>query len=104
MDGKPWPIANDTTVWLPGGVHTVEVAPALVGRRVLDFNGEALSAGLTGGELLLTYSSASRAIAILESRPVGIEMDGVGAAAEVLASGANWALLLPRGKHTVRIR
>jgi hypothetical protein len=105
VDGKPWPIADDTTVWLPAGVHTLEAAPARAGRRVLDFNGEVESAEtLEGGELALAYSSSSRAIAILESRPVGIELDGAVIGAEVLASGANWALLLPRGKHTAKIR
>jgi hypothetical protein len=105
VDGKPWPLANDTTVWLPGGVHTIETAPAQVGRRVLDFNGEVQSAEiLEGGELLLAYTSASRAIAILESRPGSMELDGAEAEADVLASGANWAVLLPRGKHTLKVR
>jgi hypothetical protein len=102
VDGKPWPLADDSTVWLPAGVHTIEPASAQ-GDRILDFNGEAQTAEiLAGGELLLGYSSASRAIAILEKRPTRIEVDGV-AAADVLASGANWALMLPRGKHTVKI-
>src|SRR5437867_11898686 len=26
VDGKPWPIADGTTVWLPAGVHTVEAS------------------------------------------------------------------------------
>jgi hypothetical protein len=102
VDGKPWPLADDSTVWLPAGVHTIEPASAH-GGRILDFNGEAQTAEiLAGGELQLAYSSASRAIAILEKRPTRIEVDGV-AAADVLASGANWALMLPRGKHTVKI-
>ena len=105
VDGKPWPLADDATVWLPGGVHTLEAASAGSGWRVLDFNGEVKSAErLEGGGVMLAYSSSSRAIAILEKRPDGMELDGVETAPQLAASGANWALLLPRGVHTVRMR
>ena len=103
VDGKPWPLANDATVWLPAGGHTLEAGTA-AGWRVLDFNGEVRSAEtLPGGEVRIAYSSSSRAIAILEKRPGGVELDRVEIAPEVMASGANWALLLPRGEHRVRI-
>jgi hypothetical protein len=105
VDGKPWPLADDTTVWLPPGVHTLEAAQVATGPRILDFNGEAHSAEtLPGGSSQLVYSSSSRAIAILEKRPAGIELDGAETEPELLASGSNWALLLPRGKHTAKIR
>jgi hypothetical protein len=104
VDGKPWPLADDATVWLPAGVHTLEAASAAAGWRVLDFNGDVRSAErLEGGGVMLAYSSSSRAIAILERRPAAMELDGVETAPELVASGANWALLLPRGMHTVRI-
>jgi hypothetical protein len=105
VDGKPWPIASDTTVWLPAGVHTLEAASAPAGPRILDFNGDVQSAEtLPGSELKLAYSSSSRAIAILENRPTRIELDGAAITPEVLASGAHWALMLPSGKHTAKIQ
>ena len=45
-----------------------------------------------------------RAIAIVEARPISIELDGAAMASDKLEAGSNWALLLPRGKHVVRIR
>jgi hypothetical protein len=59
---------------------------------------------LAGGGVMVAYSSSSRAIAILEKRPAGMELDGIDTAPELVESGANWALLLPRGAHTVRMR
>jgi hypothetical protein len=104
MDGKPWPLTDGTTVWLPAGVHTLEASP-LSTPRILDFNGDVQSAeSLPDGGLALSYSSASRAIAILESRPAGLEVDGVETAPELFSSDRNWAVMLPRGVHTVRIR
>jgi hypothetical protein len=105
VDGKSWPVADGATVWLPAGSHSLEAGGAAAGSRVLDFNGNLESAeALPGGELRFAYSNSSRAIAILEKRPASIELDGAASAPELLASGPNWALLLPRGKHTVRIR
>ena len=44
---------------------------------------------LPGGSSQLVYSSSSRAIAILEKRPAGIELDGAETEPELLASGSN---------------
>src|SRR5260370_38425670 len=66
VDGRPWPVSDGNTVWLPAGTHTVE-APAIMEARnrvataeriietapvsslahVLDFNGELRSAERT---------------------------------------------------------
>ena len=83
------------SVWsLPG--HVV-----LASRSRIPFRAAEI---LPDGELQLDYSSPSRAIAILEQRPSAMELDGVQSAPELLDSGKNWALLLPRGKHSVKIR
>ena len=105
VDGKPWPFTDGSTVWLPAGAHTLEAAHERSRKpRILDFNGEILSAlSLRGGGLQLAYSSSSRAIAVLERKPSGVELDGAGAAPQLLASGSNWALLLPRGRHSAKI-
>jgi hypothetical protein len=105
VDGKPWPLTDGATVWVPAGVHTVEAAAGRAEARILDFNGDLRSAEiLPRGELEVAYSSSSRAIAILEKRPSTLELDGEEIALELLASGPKWALLLPRGKHSAKIR
>jgi hypothetical protein len=40
VDGQPWPIASDQTVWLPAGKHAVEPGTGGPGFRVLHLNGE----------------------------------------------------------------
>lgn len=105
VDGKPWPLSDGATVWLPSGVHKLEAATIPAESRILDFNGDLHSAeALAGGELRVAYSSSSRAIAVLEKRPSMLELDGAEVALELLASGSNWALLLPRGQHSATIR
>jgi hypothetical protein len=105
VDGKVWPLTDGATVWLPAGVHTLSPSATGPDTRILDFNGDVQSAeALASGELQLSYSASSRAIAILEKRPSALELDGAETAPELLASGANWALLLPRGRHSARIR
>src|SRR5207247_4184570 len=62
VDGKPWPVANDNTVWLPPGPHTLEASPKPAGPRILDFTGDLRSAEiLPNGDLQLAYTSSSRA-------------------------------------------
>lgn len=105
VDGKPWPFTDGATVWLPAGSHTLEAAPEGRETRILDFNGDLQSAAvLPGGELQFSYRSSSRAIAILEQRPSILKLDGHEVDPELLSSGANWALLLPRGRHSAEIR
>jgi hypothetical protein len=105
VDGKPWPLTDGATVWLPAGGHTLEAAPAGPETRMLDFNGDLQSAAvLPGGDVQFGYQSSSRAIAILEKRPSILKLDGREVDPELLSSGANWALLLPRGQHSAEIQ
>jgi hypothetical protein len=105
VDGKPWPLSDGATVWLPAGVHKLSPLAAGPDTRILDFNGDLQSAeALPEGTLQLAYSASSRAIAILEKRPSALELDGAESVPELLASGPNWALLLPRGRHSAKIR
>jgi hypothetical protein len=105
LDGKPWPLTDGATIWVPAGVHKLSPSAAGPETRVLDFNGDLQSAeALSNGELQLDYSASSRAIAILEKRPSALEVDGAETVPELLASGPNWALLLPRGRHSAKIR
>jgi hypothetical protein len=100
VDGKPWPFASDTTVWLPGGAHSVEAAAQRTALRVLDFNGDLRMAGVTSAGIEFAYESSARAMAVLERAPGRVEIDGVEQTPQLLGN----VLLLPRGQHLVTLR
>ena len=77
VDGKPWPLASDTTVWLPRGFHTVEAGAKPARLRVLDFNGDVTMAAVTGTGVEFAYQSSARAMALLDRLPASLEIDGV---------------------------
>ena len=102
VNGRVWPIADETTLWLPPGPVAVETSSTEPPLRVLDFNGDLKSAAVQGGSVDLAYQSTARAIAILDRRPVRIEIDGAPAQPTLLeAAPGRYALLLPRGQHLV---
>jgi hypothetical protein len=104
VDGKPWPVADGATVWLPAGPHTMETAPAASGLRVLDFNGELRSAERAGqSSVELSYECASRALALVDRKPSRLEIDGADTPLTFLESGDRYSVLLPRGQHLVTI-
>lgn len=100
VDGRLWPVANDTTVWLPRGLHAIEPAPAQPAVRLLDFNGDLKSAGTIPGGVEFAYQSTARAMARLERPPSAIEIDGAPASPPVIGN----VLMLPRGQHLVTLR
>jgi hypothetical protein len=99
VDGHPWPFADDATLWLPRGVHTIERAAKAPPVRILDFNGDVNSAVSVPGGVELAYQSSARAFAKLERTPRRLEIDGV----EVQPRMTGNVLVLPRGQHSVRI-
>jgi hypothetical protein len=99
VDGKPWPVASDTTVWLPGGTHSVEISAKPVGLRVTGFNGELKSASVTPSGMQFAYRSSARALATLDRVPRRVEIDG----AEVQAQLVGDVIFLPRGQHLVTL-
>ncbi|MBK5291399.1 MAG: hypothetical protein JJE04_06980 [Acidobacteriia bacterium] len=103
VDGRPWPIADDATVWLPPGAHAVEPATAQPTLRVLDFSGEIKTAFASANTVELAYVSDSRALAILDHPPVGLEIDGAQIPPQTERTPNGWLLRLPRGHHLVLI-
>lgn len=101
VDGQFWPAADDETVWLPAGAHSVGPAPNRGGLRLVYLNGELRAAraiDLTSIEF--SYRSAARAIAIFDREPQKIQVDGNWQ--PVVGAGSN-AVLLPRGQHLITI-
>ena len=99
VDGHPWPFMDDSTLWLPPGLHTIERAAKPPPFRVLDFNGDLKSAASVPGGVEFKYQSSARALVKLERTPRRIVIDGV----EAHPKGLDNVLLLPRGVHSVTI-
>jgi hypothetical protein len=109
VNGRPWPATSGEMVWLPPGVQTLESAepatdePALPARLV-DFNGELRSAAVAGGGIKFAYRTFSRAIAVVDRKPVRQLIDSAPAPLAFIASDAgNVVLALPRGQHLVEL-
>jgi hypothetical protein len=100
VDGKLWPVSDGENVWLPKGAHTAEASSGAPPIRLLRLNGDLLSAAVRPHGLNFVYSSTSRAIAIFDRRPTGIQIDGVRTEPEL---AGELTVLLPRGEHSVTI-
>jgi len=103
LNGRPWPVRSETTLWLPAGRNVIEAAQKEPALRILDFNGNLRSANASAGGLKFSYQNNARALALLNSRPASVEIDGAAAKPEILDSGSNFILLLPRGQHVVQV-
>ena len=99
VDGRLWPFASDSVVWLPKGSHSIERAEQAAPLRVIDFNGELRSAKATAAGTEFSYQSGARAMAILEKAPSKLEIDGQAAAPLMVGN----TLLLPKGQHLISI-
>ncbi len=49
VDGQPWPVLNDSLLFLPAGAHSVEAGGQPPALRVTNFNGELTSAQMVDG-------------------------------------------------------
>jgi hypothetical protein len=68
---------------------------------VTQFNGELTSAQAAGPDAVeLSYRSSARAIAVLNRRPLRVEIDGT---ASALDPAGPSAIFLPRGQHLITI-
>jgi hypothetical protein len=101
VNGQAWPVLDGETVWLPAGAHAIESSARSLPLTVSRFSGaiHGASAG-KDGRVEVSYSSSSRAIAVLSARPARVEIDGV---EQALTLAGDRALLLPRGQHIAAI-
>jgi len=103
VNGRLWPVRNDTSLWLPAGTSVIEPAPRDSSLRVVDFNGDLASANVSAQGLQFSYKSNARALAVLNARPSKIEVDGALVGTTLPASGPSFVLSLPRGQHLVQL-
>ena len=104
VDGNSWPVSNGSLAWLPAGAHAIEPEELPARPRVLDFNCDLQSARfLPQGAIELVYHSSSRALALVNARPLRLRVDGSETKPQILVSGNNFVLSLPKGKHAVTL-
>jgi hypothetical protein len=97
VDGRPWPVASDSIVWLAPGSHSIQPAAVKPVLRLLDLNAELHSAAATAGGIEFAYRSSARALAYFDTPPASFQIDGVEAHPILLGNVA----ILPRGQHVV---
>ena len=91
VNGRPWPVLDGATVWLPPGRFRLEPGP-LPPLRLLDLNGQLREAEALPGGVRFRYSSSARGIARFDPVPKRMDVDG-----------KPWqGAFLPKGEHEVR--
>lgn len=100
VDGKPWPIQSATGIRLPAGSHVIERGPGRDAISIIDLNAKLKSASAEGKRITVDYSSASRAIARFDRKPMRLEIDGA-SVVPACADANDCAVLLPRGDHRI---
>jgi len=103
VNGHPWPVRDDATLWIPAGSNVIEPAPKESPYRILDFNGNLRSAAASANGLEFSYQSNGRALAILNTQPRKLEIDGVVVEQKAVSNGSRFLLMLPRGQHIVQL-
>ena len=99
VDGRPWPVHDERTVWLPVGRHTIEPGARNTAGHLTDFNGLLQSAAPTPHGFEFAYQSSSRALAKLDRPPLTMAIDG----ADQKPVFVDSTLVLPRGQHIVTL-
>lgn len=101
VDGLPWPVADEYTVWVPPGVHSIEATAAPARLHLLWLNGDLRSARcLSASAIEFSYQSAARAFAILERPPRSVRIDGQEGGFQRAGPST---IALPPGHHVVTI-
>jgi hypothetical protein len=101
VDGQVWPAADEDTVWLPAGPHSVEPTDRPLGARLVGLNADLKAARAVNATTIeFSYQTTARAIAILDRPPLHTRIDG---AEEPLQRAGPNTIFLPRGQHVVTI-
>jgi len=103
VDGRPWPVWDGETVWVPSGRHTIEQASGEPALRLVDLTAELISAASLPQGLEFAYRSPARVFAILNRRPAALSVDGSPTRPTTLDSPAGVLVSLPTGQHAVRV-
>ena len=102
VNGRSWPATDGATVWLPPGNHRLAPDTSAPPVRLLRLTGALLNAQSVENGLEFTYDSTSRAIALVDTHPSIILVDGQSTDLKVLAAKRHCAVMLPKGHHRIR--
>ncbi len=100
VDGQVWPVIDDATLWLPAGAHTVESSATPPRIRLLRLNADLKAAQTSSSGIGFAYESQARAIAVLDSVPRHMQIDGLDSVPQLVGPAA---ILLPCGQHVVTL-
>jgi hypothetical protein len=104
VNGKPWPYADRTHVWVPRGTWAIESGTAEPAVRLVDFAGALQSAELNGSALEIGYQADSRSYAFVSRAPrASGEIDGQTVQIESSQQESGWMVELPKGQHLVTL-
>jgi hypothetical protein len=103
VNGRPWPVASEGTLWLPPGAAAVERAAEAPSFRVIDYNADLRAATALSGGVELAYQSRTRAYFTFNAPPGRIDLDGAIYDAAAVKTDAGYVLTLPRGQHLVTV-
>lgn len=100
MDGRPWPIQDAKSLLIPAGHHEITVAINDPSVKLADFSGNIQTAISSSEGVELSYTSATRTIAVFGSPVASVDVDGTpfwnaGSAQD------HTSVLLPAGEHVV---
>jgi hypothetical protein len=98
IDGVPWPIHTDTEMLIPTGHHTVSTGFAETPVNLIDFNADIQQVVSEKDAIDVSYTSRSRAIAVLGCAASAIEVDGA-----PFEKPNDGVLLLPAGEHILTL-
>jgi hypothetical protein len=76
MDGRPWPIQDAKSLLIPSGHHEITVAISDPPLKLADFNGNIQTAISSSEGVELSYTSATRSIAVFGSPVASVDVDG----------------------------
>ena len=98
-----WPFTDGETVWLPAGRHELRYGGDAPAFRVLRANLDLLTVRHKANGLDFDYTSESRGLLLLDRGPGPIRIDGTPAEPKILEAPRHWTVVLPSGRHGVRI-
>jgi hypothetical protein len=97
VNGEPWPLLDDSTLWLPPGAFAIESLPTPPPLRILDTSATVLSVSSLPQGFEIAYRASSRAYFLLDC-PVSVALDG-----KPHPPPSNNLLILPRGQHLITL-
>ena len=96
VDGHPWPVGDEDTLWLPPGPHRVEAGGQYPDIRLIRLNADLKGARVISRALEFTYESSARAIAVVNRWPQRLLIDGT---ERPITRAGPASLLLPPAAH-----